>query len=453
MTSAAFHRPTAFFLVLFTTLTALGMAFPLQAGAADPADSSSARTVSPGRDIGERALEKFLFYDPAFVFQSLWRMGMIASGGGELGEALTVASRIKDGDTESWRLAWSDMGRLLCAKADAFAAAGHEQSAMEVYLRATAAFRAAGVFHYGGAQGVAAWQEGREAFLKAAALSKGRIRPVRIPYEQTTLPGYLVTPEGANVKRPLFLLQMGLDGSAEDLYFILAAQAVKRGYACLLFEGPGHGEMIVKQGLPFRPDWEKVVTPVVDFAVAQPEADAERLAIIGYSMAVPRALAFEKRIKWGVANGGVWSVYDGTLKQLPEAVRALADSPDQTGAVDALVAREMEKRLVVRHAVNHRLWVFGAKTPSELFRMLRPYTVADVVGRIEADMLVINSSADTINDSYVQAKQFYDALTSKKTYLEFDASQGAQFHCQVGTNLIPSEYILNWLDERAKPQP
>lgn len=80
----------------------------------------------------------------------------------------------------------------------------------------------------------------------------------------------------------------------------MAGQAAKRGYVCLIFEGPGQGEMIVKQELPFRPDWEKVVTPVVDFAVKLPGVDANRLAIIGFSMGgmlVPRALTFEKSIK------------------------------------------------------------------------------------------------------------------------------------------------------------
>ncbi|MBI4803711.1 MAG: alpha/beta hydrolase [Desulfovibrio sp.] len=422
----------------------------LEWGAVSPARASG-DTASQSIGVAERAMDKFLFNDRAFVFQTLWHAGVIVSGGADLGELLSVTSRIQDGDTESWYRAWNDMAQTLRVKADAYAAAGHAQSAMQTYLRATNAFRAAGVFLYGTERGGASWQDGRDTFLKAAALSQGRIRPVRIPYEGTTLPGYLLTPDNSGKKRPLFLLQTGLDGSAEDLYLMVGAQVVKRGYSCLIFEGPGQGEMIIKQGLPFRPDWEKVVTPVVDFAVALPEVDGERMAIIGYSMAVPRALAFEKRIKWGIANGGVWSVYDGIVNQLPEAVRKIAADPRQADAVDALIYQEMDKSLAMRHAINQRLWVFKAASPSELFRKLRPYTVADTAGRIKAEMLVVNSNADTVNDSQVQSKQFYKALKTKKTFLEFDASQGAQFHCQIGAFLVSSEDILNWLDERAKP--
>jgi len=413
--------------------------------------ATSEQAAASARDDGERYLDKFLFHERPFLFQTLWRAGVIATGGGDLGEILTVTSQITDGDTESWRQAWNGMAVKLRANADAFLASGHTQSAMQAYFRATNAFRAAGVYEYGDERGVLAWQEGRDTFMKAAALSKGCIQPVRIPYEQTTLPGYLVTPDNSRKKRPLFLLQTGLDGTAEDLYFLLGVQLVKRGYACLIFEGPGQGEMIVKQGLPFRPDWEKVVTPVVDFAMTLPGVDAGRMAIFGPSMSVPRALAFEKRIKWGIVDGGVWSVYGGTLKQLPEAIRKIVDSPDQAATVDALVTQEMGKSLGFRHAINQRLWIFKAESPSDLFRKLKPYTVADTVGKIEAEMLVVNSSADKVNDSFAQAKQFYNALVSRKTYLEFDASQGAQSHCQVGAPLVASENMLNWLDERAKP--
>jgi hypothetical protein len=40
-----------------------------------------------------------------------------------------------------------------------------------------------------------------------------------------------------------------------------AAGAVRRGYNCLTFDGPGQGAPLREQKLPFRYDWEKVVTP------------------------------------------------------------------------------------------------------------------------------------------------------------------------------------------------
>jgi hypothetical protein len=54
----------------------------------------------------------------------------------------------------------------------------------------------------------------------------------------------------------------------EELCSSAAAPALDRGwYNCLTFEGPGQGGVIRKQKIPFRYDWEKVVSPVIDYAI------------------------------------------------------------------------------------------------------------------------------------------------------------------------------------------
>lgn len=419
-------------------------------------DNYRGRSDSMPRDPEQRSMKGFLFNDGAFVFQSLWRFGTIASGAADLGELLTATSRIKDFDKESWYDSWNAMARQLRATAREFEAAGHKRSAMQAYFRATTYFRAASIYLYGNdPRGFQAWQDGRDTFLKAASLSEGRIAPVRIPYEDTTLPGYYVTVDGSGKKRPLLLIQTGLDGTAEDLYFIMAAQAVKRGYNCLVYEGPGQGEMISQQQRPFRYDWEKVVTPVVDYAMELPETDAERLAILGYSMGgylVPRALAFEKRIRWGIVDGGVYSVFDGTMTKFPDNVRQTVAAGNCDAAVDKLVTQEMATNPKISQFINQMFWTFQAKSPCALFEKLQRFSVADSIGDIETEMLVVNSSEDQVAGSEEQARLFYNELQTQKTYLEFDAAQGTQFHCQLGAPLASSERILNWLDERAQPQ-
>jgi cephalosporin-C deacetylase-like acetyl esterase len=419
-------------------------------------DNYRGKPDKPERDPFTRSPNGFLFNDSAFVFQGLWRTGMIASGGSDLGEVLTTVSQIKDYDKEGWHQAWAAMARKVRAIADEYAARGHLQSAQGAYFRATTYFRASAVYLFGSDPRAAqAWQDGRDTFLKAAGLSDGRIRPVRIPYEKTTLPGYLITPDASNKKRPLILLQTGLDGSAEDLYFILAPHAVRRGYSVLVFEGPGQGEMIFKQGLPFRYDWEKVVTPVVDFAMTLPGVDQRRMALMGYSMGgylVPRALAYEKRIGWGIADGGVYSVFEGTMSKFPEAVRKGLDDPSQAAKVNETAYAEMKKHVDLSQFINQMFMTFHASNPVDLLRKLQKYSNAGSIEKINAEMLVVNSSDDQIAGSNAQAKQFFNALKTKKTYLEFDASQGAQLHCQLGAPVASSERILNWLDERLKPE-
>jgi esterase/lipase len=419
-------------------------------------DTYHGKPSTAPRDMEDRALNKFQFNDASFVFQCLWRFGVIASGGSDLGELLTVTSRIKDYDKESWYASWNDMAGRVRAMGDEFADSLHAVSAKEAYLRATNYYRASEIYlSKDDPRKHLAWEKGRKSFLKAAGLSGGLIEPVRIPYEKTTLPGYLVKADNSGKKRPLLLIQTGLDGTAEDLYFIFGAHAARRGYNCLIYEGPGQGEVISVGKLPFRHDWEKVVTPVVDFALTRPEVDPERLAIIGFSMGgylVPRALAYEKRIKWGIADGGVFSVFDGTMTKFPDEVRNNVGKSSKKKTVNALTYKEMEAHPDLRQFINQMLWTFDADTPFDLFSKLKKYTMEDVIDKIETEMLVANSSNDQIAGSNAQAKKFYNNLKSKKTYYEFNTDHGAQFHCQSGAPFVSAERILNWLDSRAMPQ-
>ena len=86
--------------------------------------------------------------------------------------------------------------------------------------------------------------------------------------------------------RPTLIAHGGFDSTLEELYTSAVAPAIERGYNCLTFEGPGQGGVIRKQKIPFRPDWEKVVTPVVDYALTNraKEIDPNRIALMGISM-------------------------------------------------------------------------------------------------------------------------------------------------------------------------
>lgn len=423
-----------------------------QVGGPDDSEASEGEKEEGASAAQGPRLNQFLFKDPAFAFQSLWRFGLIATGGGDLGEALTAVSRIKDGDHEDWYDSWNSMAGHVESMAREFLRKGNRISAREAFFRSANYYRSAEIYlDPSDPRVVNTWRKGRDVFLEAASLSEGLLEYVDIPYEGDTLPGYFCRVDNSGKKRPLLLIQTGLDATAEDLYFILAVSAVKRGYNCLIFEGPGQGEVIRIKNLPFRYDWEKVVTPVVDFALKQKEVDPSEIAIIGYSMGgylAPRALAYEHRIKYGIADGGVFSVFDGLMTKFPENIKDMIDDDKAKDKVNEIVTREMSENSDIDKFMVQMLWTFDADNPFDLFRKLKKFNQAESIEKIQSEMLVLNSVDDQVAGSYEQSKIFYNNLKVKKTYKEFSTAEGGQFHCQLGAPVLSAEYILNWLDER-----
>jgi dipeptidyl aminopeptidase/acylaminoacyl peptidase len=134
-----------------------------------------------------------------------------------------------------------------------------------------------------------------------------------------------------------------MDGYAEECYWGVAAAALERGYNCLAFDGPGQGGVLRQREVPFRPDWEAVVTPVLDFALKRPEVDPERIALMGRSFGgylAPRAASAEHRLAALVADPGQFDLFEAAMSRVPQEMREaiLRNGP----AVDAFLEKMME---------------------------------------------------------------------------------------------------------------
>ena len=155
---------------------------------------------------------------------------------------------------------------------------------------------------------------------------------IEILYEGTTLPGYFSRSGAAGEPRRTLIFNNGSDGSVVGAWTDGIACALARGWNAMTFDGPGQNAALVRQGLPFRPDWETVITPVVDFLSARLDTDGDKLALLGVSQAgywVPRALAYEHRIAAGVADPGVVDVSTTVLGHLPHMMIRLLEAGEK----------------------------------------------------------------------------------------------------------------------------
>src|SRR3712207_3390866 len=207
------------------------------------------------------------FKDDDFEFMMLQALGATYHKGADIGECLSAAASIEDGDYEGWCGAWLATADRVRGFAEHGVAKGHRASAREAFLRASTYYNTAAFFLDGTSDPsrlLPTWKAHRECFDEAASRFDPPFEKVEIPYEGTTLPGYLFKVDDSGSSRPLLILNNGSDGTVTDMYLMGAAAALERGYNALTFDGPGQGAALFVQGLYFRPDWEKVVAPVVD---------------------------------------------------------------------------------------------------------------------------------------------------------------------------------------------
>ena len=125
-------------------------------------------------------------------------------------------------------------------------------------------------------------------------------------------------------RRPLVVMNNGSDGATSAMWLEGGAAAAERGYHWMTFDGPGQQAALYEQNIPFRHDWEAVLTPVLDAILPRPDVDDEHVALIGVSQGgywVPRAIAFEHRFAAAVADCGVVDVSAGWIRPLPEMMR------------------------------------------------------------------------------------------------------------------------------------
>ncbi len=395
-----------------------------------------------------------VFKDDLFDAQWLRAAGHSSSGGAEIGECYAAARQIRAGDAESWFKAWSDLAERVLAAAEASSAAGHHVSALDGFLRASNYFRAAYTFLIGAPvdpRVVAAYRRQRAAFEAATALMHPAAERIAIPYGEHRLHGYFFHTE-AEGPRPTLIICGGYDSTAEEAYFFSGAAAVARGYHTLTFDGPGQGAAIIEDGLVFRPDWEEVIRPVVDFAVGRPEVDPTCVALLGISFGgylAPRAASGEPRLAACIADPGELSLFEEMKSRLPGFIaRALSDgNPLILGLLRQILKRRL-RQVSAGWGLRRGLWVHGLDDPLDYLKLTRDYTLEGRTGLIRCPTLICQAEHDEIG---VTARRLYDALECPKDFIAFRADEGAGEHCEAGARSLFNQRAFDWLDRRLDP--
>jgi alpha-beta hydrolase superfamily lysophospholipase len=400
-------------------------------------------------------MTRVLFKDELLDAQLLRAVGAGLYGGADVGECLATAHRIDESDLGSWYDQWTGTGTAVAELAASEAAAGRRESARLAYLRACTYHRTAGVMLLGtplDTRLVSAYARQTEMFRRAGALMNVPAEGVEIPFEDSALPGYFFRAAADERQRATVILTGGYDGTSEELYFANAAAALARGYNVLTFDGPGQGAMLTQRRVALRPDWENVITPVIDYAITRKDVAADRVAVIGLSLGAhlaPRAASHEHRLAACIADCGAYDLYAAFLTRLPPplASRVAAGRHRARTAVGQLL-KHVAKKPTAGWALRRGMLVHGVDDPLALLDAMRDYTLAGRAEKIRCPTWVCNAESDDISAS---APQLVDALTCQKTFIQFTAAEGADDHCEQGARALYHARSFGWLDHILRP--
>ena len=386
-----------------------------------------------------------------------WPLAYIPYGGADFGEVRAIAEAVGNGDDNAYYEAWHAAADRLSAEAEMALTKGHIISARELYLRASAFYATS--FHpfYGAPVDprlLAAFRKQVDALDKGLAIGPKPVLPLRILFGGAQLPAYLIPARDFEDEvRPLIILNNGYDATITDMYFASAVAASRRGYHCLLFDGPGQGAMLYEHNIPLRPDWDVVIKAVTDFALSLPLVDPRQIALSGWSLGgylAPRGASGEPRIAALIADPGTWSIADGFRNVIIHKFGVAPEEAQNLGTLDQSVIDRLDTfvrgdRQLNWKVVQRGFWVHGVDNLRAYLSSAELFTMTGYAELIQCPTLITQPENDALA---VGAGAFFEALRCPKTLMRFTSAEGADGHCEMENRSLLNRRLLDWLDEQ-----
>jgi alpha-beta hydrolase superfamily lysophospholipase len=384
-----------------------------------------------------------------------WPLAYIPYGGADFGELAAVGLAVGNGDDSAFYNAWVEAADRLAGEAQGLADRGRTASARDLFLRASCFYGVSYRPLFGrpvDPRLAAAFHKQMDVFNKGLALRDPPAAPLRIPFERTSLPACLIPAVGYEAAvRPLLICTNGYDATITDMFFASAVAATARGYHCLIFDGPGQGEMLIEHGMTLRPDWETVIKAVVDFALTLSLVDPARIALSGWSLGgylAPRAASGEHRLAACIADPGLWSMTSGLrafCERLGVPAEAAANPADiEQSLLDKMWQAISGDRKLRWTIIQRGFWVNGAEDLREFLRCITSFTLDGRAELIRCPTLITHAEDDPLAAS---ALDLFDALRCPKALIRFSSAGGAGTHCEMMNRSAVNRRVADWLDD------
>ncbi|RFU35780.1 hypothetical protein B7463_g569, partial [Scytalidium lignicola] len=390
----------------------------------------------------------------SFHFELLRTISHARYFGADINEVLQAAGQIEAGNFESYYTEFNNLANRVNSQADQIDRTKYPVSAKDAYFRASNYYRAADFFLHGNAEDPRIndlWKKQTIAFDNAIALMTIPGKRVTLKGESFDIPAIFYTADGDHSNpKPTVIMGNGYDGSQEEMLHSCGFAALERGYNVITYEGPGQPSVRRYQNLGFIAEWEKAVSPVVDYLGTLPEVDITRVALLGYSMGgwlCARAAAFEHRLAAVIAIDGVYDIYQAYSSVMGPQLRALMETGD-SNLVDTAVKGLMASGKAptsLRWGIEQGLWSFAVDSVYEFMSRTKLMTLKGIENKISCPVWV----GDAENDQFFegQPRMVKDALGEKATYVNLTDGDAAANHCHMGAGVLMNQTIFDWFQD------
>lgn len=386
--------------------------------------------------------------DMDFIFN--WTVGVSQIVGMSPSQAFYAVHDIKDGDPKGWREGFRRQGDYQSEQAQVFIKNNQRLAAGQFYLGAAYAYRAALQYtHPGVSEFNACVQQMENAFQRGIDLIGVPMRPIEVPFENTTLPGYYL--EHDPKPRPVMMMVGGGDTFREDLFYFAGYPGWKRGYNVVMVDLPGQG-ITPNRGQHFRVDMEKPIGAVLDWLEAHSATRPEKIAIYGVSgggYITAQGVYTDPRIKAWIASTPIFDLAEVFRREFGSALKtpgwALNTFMRLAGAFNESAQINLDKYA----------WQFGTtdfkSAVDGVFALAKPVDYSGI--SVPSLFLMSEGEGEELKR---QTRVLYDNFHQRGvnvTLREFSAAEGADGHCQLNNLRLAHLVIFDWLDRVFEHEP
>lgn len=273
-------------------------------------------------------------------------------------------------------------------------------------------------------------------------IAKANIEKFWIPYKSIELPVIRFIPK--RKKKGTILIHGGFDSFIEEFYFMMKYLS-DNGYEVLGFEGPGQGNVLIKQGIALDYKWEKPVKTILDYF------DLADVSIFGISMGgwfCIRASAYESRIKNVIASGHAID-YMKIPSPIARWIMMFFIKYFRKYTIKSF-KKEIDKGGRKSWEIKNLMHITKKENPVEAFEYAKNLNEKNLHSeQLKQNVLLMTGK----NDHFIPFKLHKmqkKALTNVNSLSEriFTKEEYADNHCQIGNIQLMLDTVINWLKDK-----